>query len=256
MEERTCSSALNRSGIPGMDWCVNPYVGCMHSCVYCYASFMEKFAGRREQWGSWVEARTNIAAVLAHELRRPRSGKVMLSSVTDAYQPAENTTKLTRACLCRLAGSGMSVSILTKSDLVVRDIDILTSFGGLLGDTSVKVGISITTLSDELAAVIEPGAPSPSRRLAALRELSKAGIPTWVFIAPALPGIADNRDAIAAIEHEARRAGASEVEVDPLNFYPVPVRRLVDALTPTAPAIADAVKSASRNPRKWAERFH
>lgn len=255
VESRTCSSALNKSGIPGMDWCVNPYAGCTHACAYCYASFMERFSGRPDQWGTYVEAKTNIADVLARELRRQRSGTVMMSSVTDAYQPAEKQAELTRACLKQLADSGLSLSILTKSDLVVRDIDILTSFGGLLGDAQVRVGFSITTLSDDLARIIEPGAPSPSRRLAALRELSRAGIATWVFIAPALPGISDTPDAIAAIEREARRHGAREVDVDPLNFYPASVKRLHDALAPAEPALAKALLAASRDPRKWAARF-
>lgn len=239
-----------------MDWCVNPYVGCTHACAYCYASFIEKFTTRTEPWGTWVVAKSNITDVLARELRRPKSGKVMLSSVTDAYQPAEKTACLTRECLKLLADSGMNVSILTKSDLVVRDIDVLTSFGGLLGDTTIKIGFSFSTMSDEIAGIIEPGATPPSRRLAAMKSLSDAGIATWAFIAPALPGISDTKDAIAEIGSAVRRHGAREVDVDPMNFYPACVRRLADALATSQPALAEAVRSAARNPARWAARFN
>ncbi len=255
MSERRCSTALNRSGIPGVDWCVNPFVGCTHACVYCYASFMGRFGGHEAPWGTWVEPKVNVADVLARELRRPRTGEVVLSSVTDPYQPAEAQARLTRACLAALAGSGLSVSILTKSDLVVRDLDLLASFGGLLGDTRIRVGFSITTLSDELARVLEPGAPPPSRRLEALRTLAGAGIATWVFVAPALPGLSDGPDALATIADEARRCGAQTVEVDPLNFYPTAVSRLLAALTPVAPQAARALQAASRDPASWRARF-
>lgn len=256
MDQRNCKSALGRSGIPGMDWCLNPYVGCTHGCVYCYASFIEKFNTRPEPWGTWAEPKCNIARVLAGELSRPRSGRVQISSVTDGWQPMERKAELTRGCLKVLAVSGLDVSILTKSDLVTRDADILTSFGGLLGDGSVKVGFSVCTLSDELAALIEPGAPPPSRRMAALKALSAAGVQTWVFIAPALPGISDTPETIDAIRAEARRNGASEVDVDPLNFYPSAVRGLLRVLSPEVPALADAVRAAAANPRRWASRFH
>jgi DNA repair photolyase len=255
VETRTCHSALNRSGIPGADWCLNPYSGCTHACVYCYASFMKRFAGRTDPWGTYVEAKANIADVLGRELRRPRSGTVLLCSVTDAYQPAEASAGLTRACLSLLAGSGLSVSILTKSDRVLGDLDLLRSFGGLLGDAGAKVGFSVTTLSDDLAAILEPGAPPPSRRLAALEALSAAGIPTWVFLAPALPGIADTPARIAAMERVFRRHGAREVEVDPLNFYPASVRHLHDALAPAEPALAAALRDAARDPAAWRARF-
>ncbi len=255
MVGRTCKTALGRSGIPGMDWCLNPYVGCTHGCVYCYASFIEKFNRRPEPWGKWVEPRSNIARVLAGELSKPRSGRVQVSSVTDAWQPLEREAGLTRDCLKVLAGSGLDVSILTKSDLVARDVDILASFGGLLGDGSVRVGFSVCTLSDELAALIEPGAPPPSRRMAALKALSAAGVRTWVFIAPALPGISDTPGSIAAIEEMARCNGAAEVDVDPLNFYPDAVRGLLRALSPTRPDLAEAVRAAASNPGRWCSRF-
>ena len=246
-----CRSALNRSGIPGADWCLNPYVGCTHACVYCYACFMKRFTGHTEPWGSFVEAKAGIADVLARELRRPKAGTVVIASVTDGYQAAEAALGLTRACLARLAGSGLDVGILTKSDLVVRDADVLADFGGLLGDARAKVGFSLTTLSDELAAVLEPGAPPPSRRLAAIEALSDAGIRTWVFIAPVLPGIADTPGALHAIELEARRHGAREVEADPLNFYAAAVGRLHEALREVAPAQDAALTAASRRSAAW-----
>ncbi|MBM4394262.1 MAG: radical SAM protein [Deltaproteobacteria bacterium] len=252
--EVSCASALNRCGIPGMDWCVNPYVGCTHACVYCYASFMKRFTGHDEPWGTFVEAKANLPAVLARQAARA-SGTVMLASVTDAWQPAESVHGLTRAALKAIAGTGLAPRVLTKSDLVVRDLDLLRSFGGLLGDSTASVGFTVTTLDDRLARVLEPGAAPPSRRLAALSRLAAAGIRTWVFVAPILPGLTDDPDAIAAIASAARSRGAAEVEFDPMNFYPgavAAVRRVAEA---AGPGPAAAFRAAALVPSEWRERI-
>ena len=245
-----CRSALNRSGIPGVDWALNPYVGCTHACVYCYASFMRRFTGHAAPWGAYVEAKANVADVLARQVRRAR-GHVLLSSVTDAWQPAEAECGLSRACLEVLAGGAVEVGVLTKSDLVLRDQDVFLRFRDLLGAWRLSVGFSIATLDDGLAALLEPGAPSPSRRLAALEVLSRAGVPTWVFVAPVLPGLTDAPEALAALVAEARRRGAARVDVDPFTFYPAAVAGLRAVVAAHRPDTRRVFEAACRRPEDW-----
>jgi DNA repair photolyase len=249
----TCKSALNRSGIPGVDWCLNPYVGCTHACLYCYASFMKRFTGHTAAWGTYVQAKVNVAEVLARQVKRGPLGCLTLASVTDAYQEAESTCGLTRACLEVLRESKLSVGILTKSDLVVRDLDLLTAFGDLTGEPRVRVGFTLTTLDDGLASILEPGAPCPSRRLAALQAVSRAGIPTWVFVAPVIPGLTDAPEGLAALAREARSRGAGEVQLDPLNFYGAAVHNLRAALAAHRPQALRVFEAACRRPDDWRE---
>ncbi|MGB9791566.1 MAG: hypothetical protein ACPLTR_03185 [Thermacetogeniaceae bacterium] len=103
ISEKECSSALNRSGIPGVDYCLNPYTGCGHGCVYCYASFMKKFCGLDKRWGSFVQVKVNFLEKLKKQVQRLKPGCVMVSSVTDPYQPVEGKYNLTRKSLQLLA---------------------------------------------------------------------------------------------------------------------------------------------------------
>jgi DNA repair photolyase len=179
----TTKSALVRSKIPGVDYVINPYLGCGHGCRYCYAVFMRKYSHHpRSPWGSFVEPKTNIAEVLNLELsRKKRRGRALLSSVCDPYQPLEQRYRLTRACLEALRKWGWGIDILTRSPLVTRDLDIFSATPG------VTVGFSIPTDDDEVRKVLEPNAPPIGDRLSALKKLHAAGISTWVFIAPILP---------------------------------------------------------------------
>jgi DNA repair photolyase len=174
-------SVLTRSGIPGTDWCVNPYVGCAHACRYCYAVFMRRFTGHREAWGDFVDARVNAPDILRRQLSRAARGTVMLGSVTDGWQPAEKDHRLSRRCLEALLEFRFPVRILTKSPLLVRDLDLLVRFENL------EAGFSITTDDERMRALFEPGAPPVSDRIRALAELYRRGCPTWVFIGPLLP---------------------------------------------------------------------
>ncbi len=181
IQEITVRSVLTKSGIPGMKYCVNPYVGCVHACSYCYATFMKRFTGHLEPWGSFVDVKMNAPEVLRRQLKRAERGTVMVSSVTDAYQPVEARYELTRKCLEILSLFKFPVSILTKSPLVLRDIDIISK----LDDT--EVGLTITTDDDQMRKIFEPCAPSIQSRIDALKKLHKAGINTYVFIGPLLP---------------------------------------------------------------------
>jgi len=173
-------SALNRSGIVKGGWCLNPYGGCTHACRYCYAVFMKKFYRETAPWGEFVIVKENVLGLLDRELERRRPSEVWLSSVTDCYQPIEARLRLTRGCVERLAARGFEVSVLTKSPLVVRDLDVLVP-------GKARVGITITTDRDEVARLFEERIAPPSKRIEALKALSDAGLETHAFVGPALP---------------------------------------------------------------------
>lgn len=174
-------SVLTRSGIPGVDYCINPYVGCFHGCKYCYATFMKRFTGHTEAWGSFVDVKVNSPEVLQRQLQRKARGRVMISSVTDAYQPIEAKYKLTRKCLEVLLQYQFPVDILTKSPLVLRDLDLIKEF------KDIEVGITVTTNDEKIRKVFEPKAPSITARINTLKKLHNNGINTYAFIGPVLP---------------------------------------------------------------------
>ena len=181
IREIKAKSILTKSGIPGVDYCVNPYVGCSHGCRYCYATFMKRYTGHTEPWGGFVDVKINAPEILQRQLKRARNGRVMISSVTDAYQHIESKYKLTRQCLEILLQNQSPVDILTKSPLVLRDMDIIKKF------KDIEVGITITTNDEEIRKVFEPNAPSIIARMRALKILHDNRIKTYAFIGPALP---------------------------------------------------------------------
>jgi DNA repair photolyase len=198
-------SILSKSGIGGIDYCINPYVGCANACSYCYASFMKKYTGHTEPWGAFVDVKMNAPDLLARQTRRPRAGRVVLSSVTDPYQPAEATYRVTRGCLEVLAGTALSVDVLTKSPLVVRDVDLFQKMD------DVEVGITITTDNDSIRRIFEPKAPAIGKRIEALKTLHDNGIRTYAFIGPLLPM---DPEALAA----AVRPYADGILIDRMNY--------------------------------------
>jgi DNA repair photolyase len=158
----------------------------MHGCVYCYARFIKRFTNHSEKWGEFVDVKINAAEVLEKQLvRNPKRGIILLGSVTDAYQPLERKYGITRAILKVLLRYDFPISILTKSDLVIRDIDLLRQF------SKCEVGFSITTLNKGVAKSFEPYASSPDKKLRALEAVHKAGIRTYAFIGAILPGFTD-----------------------------------------------------------------
>jgi DNA repair photolyase len=183
INEIQCKSIINRSGIPGLDYTINPYLGCAHGCAYCYARFMSKYTTHRNEWGSFVDIKINAPAICEKQIEKIRPGLVSLSTVTDPYQGAEKNYELTRQILMILAEHRFPVSILTKSGLVLRDIDILKRFE----KSACEVGFSIATLDEKVHRTFEPHAPSVRDRIRALKTLHDEGIKTWIFIAPVLP---------------------------------------------------------------------
>jgi DNA repair photolyase len=237
--ERTARSVLSKTGIPGARYCLNPYVGCSHACRYCYAEFMKKYTGHAEPWGTFVDPKVNAPAVLARELRRAAPGPVMVSSVTDPYQPLEERYRLTRRCLELLLEHRFPVRILTKSPLVARDIDLLRRFDDL------EAGLTISTDDERMREIFEPGAPPIAARLAALAALHEAGIRTYVFVGPLLP-LLDPEGLAARI-----RPHADAVLVDAMN-YPAKTRAIFRRLREErwldegfTAAVADRIRRAA-----------
>ena len=181
IQEIEVKSVLTKSNLPVSDYSVNPYVGCTHACRYCYASFMKRFTGHPEPWGTFLDVK--------HwpEIKNPEkyAGKeLFISSVTDPYNPQEEKFQRTRTLLEQLEGSGVRLSIQTKSDLVLWDIDLIKKF------PDARVGFSINTLDEEFRADMDQ-AVSIERRLAAMKKLHDAGIRTSCFMSPIFPGITD-----------------------------------------------------------------
>lgn len=174
-------SVLTKSNLPVADYSVNPYVGCEHGCKYCYASFMKRFTNHPEPWGSFVDVKhwpdiKNPGRYMGKEL--------FIGSVCDPYQPLEETACRTRALLEQMQGSGCTISIATKSDLVLRDLDLIKSFPGA------RVSWSINTLDEDFKNDMDC-AVSIERRLAAMKAFHDAGVRTTCFISPIFPGITD-----------------------------------------------------------------
>jgi DNA repair photolyase len=180
VREIFAKSVLSKSQI--YDYAINPYVGCSHSCRYCYAAFMRRFTGHKEKWGEFVDVKMNVPELLAREIKRKRMGRVWVSGVCDPYQAAEKRYKLTGRCLEILFANQWPVTIQTKSPLVLRDIEILERF------KDIEVGFSITTADEKIRKLFEPGAPPIKERIHALDVLHSRGIQTFAMIAPILPG--------------------------------------------------------------------
>ncbi len=207
-----CKRALAPSGLPEMDYNLNPYGGCEHGCVYCYAPEVT-----HSDWKDWrvVKVKANIVERLAKELPG-LTGTIGIGTVTDPYQGAERRFRLTRNCLEFLEGKGHPIHMHTKSDLILRDKDLLASFSG-------QVAVTLTGIDERRARMTEPGAPPPAARLKALRELTAAGINTYALIAPVLDHLEGREQEFcdAVIDTGVRRAA-----LDPLNLRPQMAVRL------------------------------
>lgn len=178
----TAKSVLVRSTLPASDYVANPYTGCPHKCRYCYAEFMKRRTGHTEDWGGFID----IKSYESMKLPRNLAGKtILLSSVTDPYNPYEMKYHKSREVLELIADTGAHIEILSKSDLMLRDLDLLKKIPDL------AVGISLNTLDDSFRRDMEPCAPSVQRRLNALEALHTEGIRTYTFISPIFPHIID-----------------------------------------------------------------
>ncbi len=201
------------------DYSINPYIGCRFGCVYCYASFMSRFVGKKiSDWGDFVFAKVNAADLLTKEITKlPNKGKgksVWFSSVTDPYQGMEAKYQLTRKCLQVLSDYGFAgnVGILTKSNLILRDIDLL----GTLKDSD--IGFTITSTNDTISQYFEKLAPPVSVRLKALKTFHDRGFRTYAFLGPLLPHILEDDRELDKLFAAVAETGNKEIYVEYLNL--------------------------------------
>ena len=219
--EEPCRSALNRvKGMP-FEWSLNPYMGCVHRCTFCYVRAFELRAQRPsdDRYGSSIRVKTNVADVLARELARPswRRDGIAIGAATDPYQPAEGRYRLTRACLEVLAEAWNPFGLITRGPLIVRDVDVLREASAR---ADVSVTFSVPTLDAEIWRRTEPGTAPPRQRLRALRQLVDAGVKASVGMAPILPGLSDRPELLADVVRGARDAGATGIWANPLYLKP------------------------------------
>ena len=217
--ELDCKSIITKSKLPDTDYVVNPYVGCSFSCLYCYASFMGRFVGESiENWGNYVYIKKNSVEIFEKQLKKLLDKKlkstIFFSSVTDPYLPIEKKYQLTRKMLEVLKNNhylGL-VSILTKSALVLRDIDVLQEL------KEVEVGFTITSAKDSISKALEIKAPSITSRLHALSELNSQNIRTYAFIGPLLPHLVQNPLELESLISLVAQTGTKSVYVEQMNL--------------------------------------
>jgi DNA repair photolyase len=219
--EEPCKVALNRVRGMAFGWSLNPYMGCVHRCTFCYVRAFELRADRPAdaRYGTSIRVKVNVAEVLRRELARPswRREGVAIGAATDPYQPAEGRYRLTRACLEALGEAATPVSVITRGPLVVRDVDVLA-------DAARRAEVSVTfwvpTLDEEIWRRTQPGTAPPRQRLRALSELVGAGVRASVALAPFLPGLSDRPDLLADVVRAARAAGACGLWANTLHLKP------------------------------------
>jgi DNA repair photolyase len=202
-------------------WTINPYRGCEFACKYCYARYTHEFMEMRDgiEFERKIYAKQHAADLLRQELGKVRPGEpIAIGTATDPYQPIERQLGITRAILQEFARhSGFELGIVSKSAMVVRDIDLLKQISR---GNRISVSFTVTTVDADLARILEPRAPRPDLRLRALRNLRQAGVPAGVICAPVLPGINDSPRQFESVVCAAAQAGAAYIYANPLFLKP------------------------------------
>ena len=234
--EEPCKSALNRVKGMAFKWSLNPYMGCVHQCTFCYVRAFELRADRPydDRYGQSIRVKTNIVEVLRAQLARAtwQHESVAMGAATDPYQPAEGRYRLTRGCIEALGQAASPFSIITRGPLIVRDADVLAEAAGR---AKVSVTFSVPTLDDEVWRKTEPGTAHPRQRLRALKTLVDAGVRASVGMAPLLPGISDRPELMEQVVREARDAGACGVWANLLYLRPGTREHFLTALAEDYP---------------------
>ncbi len=233
-------SIFTKTSLPGADYVINPYNGCLFGCMYCYAAQIARWKHPGEVWGTYLDVKTNAPELLKNELTKLEKklnsknfGSIFFSSVTDPYVGMETKFRLTRKCLEVLRDFGYegSISIQTKSPLVAKDVDVLKRL------KKVMVGFTVTTLDDKVSRFLEVMAPPVSARLKALKELHEAGIATYAFIGPILPHFTNNEAKITKLLDKLQEVGVKEVWFEHINLSPITKARLFEFLKKESPEL-------------------
>jgi len=224
-------------------WTINPYRGCEFGCLYCYARYTHEFMEMRDglDFEQKIYIKQHAAGLLRHELRRVKAGEaIALGTATDPYQPAERRYEITRGILEEFSRHrGFQLGIVTKSNLIVRDLELLQE---VARSNRVTAHITVTTLDSDLARILEPRAPRPDLRMEAVRILSQAGLRVGVSCSPVVPGITDSPKDLESVIRAAAEAGADFVFANPLFLKPCSAAVFLPFLEENFPHLAESYR--------------
>jgi DNA repair photolyase len=248
IREIQCKSAIGKCGFPGGGLAINPYVGCGHSCVYCYARFIKRFTGHTEEWGTFVDARVNVADILKKQMKSPKykGERIFIGTVTDPYQPIEKKYKLTRGILQVLMDYRNPVSILTKSDLVLRDIDLLKKF------KDADVDFTVTTLDEKWKKFTEPNSSTIEERLKAMEQLTKERITVLAMMGPYWPVFTEPE----ALFKEFKGVGVKHVFTESFNTVGGNYSGVEKVLKKNYPKLLPEIQETLFNKKKFYEFYN
>jgi DNA repair photolyase len=239
VSEVKTANIMTKSHIPGIDYVVNPYIGCQHGCIYCYAEFMKRFTKHTgDAWGEFLD-------IKRFDLEKIKSKKfdgktIMLSSVTDPYTPLEAKYQNTRMVLERLVTTNAEVSILTKSKLVERDIPLFKQF------RNIHVGVSLSTLDSSVQATTEPRASKPLDRLDALKRVASHGISTYIFVSPIFPGLTSWQEIV-----DYASSFTDDFRFENLNFRSHNISRIFSFISSDHPNLAALYERVRHDSSSW-----
>ncbi|MFY9560644.1 MAG: radical SAM protein [Terriglobales bacterium] len=250
---------VSRRNLP-FAWAINPYRGCEFACKYCYARYTHEFMELRDgvDFEQKIFVKQHAADLLRQELRRVKPGEgIAIGTATDPYQPAERRFEVTRAILEELARhAGLEIGIVTKSNLVTRDVEILRRVGE---NNQLSVNLTVTTVNTDLARILEPRAPRPDLRLEAVRQLNLAGVDAGVICAPVLPEITDRPHDLEAVVKAASEAGAKYIFANALFLKPCSAAVFLPFLEEHFPALVELYRKRYANgaflPKGYSERL-
>lgn len=224
-------------------WTINPYRGCEFACKYCYARYTHEFMEMRDglEFERKIYVKQHAAELLRQELKRVKADEsIALGTATDPYQPAERRFEVTRGILEEFSRHrGFELGIVTKSNLVVRDLEVLKNVARA---NKVSVHVTVTTLETELARILEPRAPRPDLRIEAVRELAQAGIRVGISCSPVIPGITDSPAHLEALVRAAAEAGADYIFANPLFLKPCSAAVFLPFLEQNFPHLAESYR--------------
>ncbi|NOZ81844.1 MAG: radical SAM protein [Candidatus Micrarchaeota archaeon] len=231
IKEIKAKTIIVKSNLPEGEYVINPYVGCQHACIYCYARFMKRFSGHEEPWGKFVDVKINAPDLIPEITNKFKDKWITIGSVCDPYQPIERKYKLTRKILEKLILLQPHLDLMTKSDLVVRDIDLFKQFKDRV------VAVSLSILNERLRKQLEPFSSSVKARIGALKKLRNAGIRTTLFISPIFPYITDWKSII-----EKTKYFVDEFWFENLNLYPSIKENIYGFLKKNKPELVEKYK--------------
>jgi len=244
-KEITAQKILSVTGIKEARYVINPYRGCQFGCCFCYAQwnkFVQKQSGK---WGDFVHIKTNAPKILAKELQQDVHGTVMLGSTTEIYQPVESKYKLTRQILNTLKEKNLNIIILTRSDLITRDIDILKKLKKVL------ICFTLNTLDNEVIKAFEKGSPSADKRVTAIKNLAETGIPVYLHVGPFLPFLTDPEKLLNQFDGFVER-----VDFENLNLKMISRSHLNEILTNRFPHLIKDYENIYRSEESFDKYWH